>query len=170
MDVISGKLLSPLEPLQLNQEIEAHDFSPELPDQTDRRLSRPPRRQEIVDDQDPFPRTDRISMDGQGIRSVLKAVFHFEAVRWQLTRFADRDEPGAEPACQHASEDESSRLDAHDFINPAVLIARGEFIGETAKCRRVFEQRGDIVKEDAGLGEIRHFADESLIVDTDLRG
>lgn len=169
MNRISGQLLSPFKPFQLNQEIEGHDFSSKLPDQADRRFSRPPRRQEIIDDQDPLARPDRISMNCQSIRAILKTVLHLKAIRRQLPRLADRDKPGAEPTGQHAAKDKSSRLDAYDFINAAALIAHGEFVRKTAKRRRIFEQGSNVVEENAGLWEIRHFADEGLIIDGTLR-
>ena len=169
MNRITGKLLSPLEPFQFDQEIEAHDFSPELPDQTDRGFGRPPRRQEIIDDQDTLSRTDRIPVDCQGIRSVLKAVFYFETIGRQLPRLADRDEPGAKPAGQHAAENKSPGLDPHHLIDPVRLIAHGQLVRQLAEGHRIFQQGRNIVEENAGLWKIRHFADEGLIVDRELR-
>lgn len=47
------------------------------------------------------------------------------------------------------------------------LIPCGQLVRQIAEGRGIFQQRRNIVEENAGLGEIRHFADESLIVDTE---
>lgn len=169
MHRIAGEFFSSFKPLQLNQKIESHDFSSELADQTDCRLGRPSRGQEIVYDQDPLTRSDGIPMDRQGVRPIFKAVLHLEAIGRQFPRLANRHKPGAQPAGQHASEDKSSRLDTYDLVDTSPLIPLGKVVGQLAKSRCIFQQCRNVVKEDTGLGEIRHFADEGLIIDGGLR-
>lgn len=67
MDGIAGEFVSSLETFQLNQKIERHDFTAELADQTDCRLSRSTRGQQVIDDQHTLSRADRIPMDRQGV-------------------------------------------------------------------------------------------------------
>lgn len=169
MHIISGELVSSLETFQLNQEVERHDFAAELADQADRRFGRSTRGQEIIDDQHALSGADRIPVDRQGVRSVLEAVLHFEAIGRQLSRLSDRHESRPEPTGQHAAEDKTPGLDPHHLIDPVRLITRGQLVRQLAESRRIFQQGRNIVEENAGLGEIRHFADEGLIVDIDLR-
>jgi|APFre7841882590_1041340.scaffolds.fasta_scaffold09616_2 hypothetical protein len=170
MHIIPGELFSSVEPFQFNQKIEPHHFAAKLADQADRRLGRPSGRQKIVYDQHPLSRSDGIPMDGQGVRPILKAVLHFKTVSRQFPRFADRHEPGAKPTGEHSPENKTSGFDPHHFLDPTAVIPRGEFFDQAAECSPIFEQCGDIVEEDTGLGKIRHFTDKRLIVDTELRG
>ncbi len=169
MHIISGELVSSLETFQLNEKVERYDFAAELADQTDRRLGRSTRGQQIIDDQYALSRADRIPVDRQGVRSVLEAVLHLKAIGRQLPRLSDRDKSRPEPAGQHAAEDKPSGLDPYHLINPVRLIARGQLVRQLAESRGIFQQGGNVVEKNAGLGEIRHFANEGLIVDGGLR-
>ena len=45
-----------------------------------------------------------------------------------------------------------------------VDVVLGQRVDEAGKAKLVFEQRGDVVKQNAGFGEVGNFADELLEV------
>lgn len=169
MHIVPGELVSSLETFQLNEKVERHDFAAELADQTDRRLGRSTRGQQVINNQYALSRADGIPMDRQGVRSILEAVLHLEAIGRQLPRLSDRDKTRPEPTGQHAAEDKPPGLDSHHLIDPVRLITRGQLVRQLAEGLGIFQQGRNIVEENAGLGKIRHFADEGLIVDGKLR-
>ena len=62
------------------------------------------------------------------------------------------------------SEDEAPRLDADDLVNVLSCIVIGEGVDERGQSFGVAQQRGDVIEEDAGLGEVGDVADEGLEV------
>ncbi len=165
MDRVADQFLSTLKALKFNEKVESGDFASQLPNERHRRGRRASGGEQVIHDQHPFSHTNRIAMDGKGVRTVLEVIFDFKVVGGQLARFSDWNEPGIQPVCQYPAENEPARLDADDFGDPLSLIVGGQFIGNRRKGAGVFEQGGDIVEENAGFGEVGDFPNESAIVD-----
>lgn len=164
MDVIPGKFLPSVQTLEFNQKIKACDLSPQLANQLHRGRRRPAGCQQIIDDEDPLADRNRVPMDSQGTGSVFQVVFHFETISRELAWFPNRHKSGSEPGRQSPAENEPSRLDPDNLCNPLTSILDGEIVRDLLKRRRVLQQRGDVVEEDSGLGEIRYFPDEGFII------
>ena len=76
----------------------------------------------------------------------------------QLARLAHRDEPAAQVVGGRA-EDEPARLDPDDDVGNAPAYRRPMSSTHRAERLPVGEQRGEVLEEDAGLGEVRDVAD-----------
>src|SRR5206468_12260315 len=61
---------------------------------------------------------------------------------------------------QCRSEDKPASFDADDGIDLSLAVVLLEAVDRGAKSAGVLEQGGDVVEEDAGLGEVGDFADE----------
>ena len=165
MDGVADQFLSTLQALEFNEKVESGDFASQLTNERHRRSCGASGGQQVVHDQHPLSHTDRIAMDGKGVRPILKAIFDFKIVGGQLAGFPDRNESGIQPIRQYSAENEPARLDADDFGDPLPLIVGGQFIGDRRQGAGVLKERGDIVEENAGFGEVGNFPNESVIVD-----
>ncbi len=84
------------------------------------------------------------------------------AFRRQLLRLAHRHEAGAQSIRQSGSEDEAARFDADYRIDFRVLVVGLETVDDSAQPGRILQQRGDVVEENARLGEIGNFANKGF--------
>lgn len=100
MDGVADQFLSTLQALEFNEKVESGDFASQLTNERHRRGRCAPGGQQVIHDQHPFSHTDRVAMDGKGVRPILQAVFNFKTVAGQLAGFPDWDESGVQPICQ----------------------------------------------------------------------
>src|SRR5262249_718706 len=54
----------------------------------------------------------------------------------------------------------ATRLDGQHRVNLRVEVMLGEGVNQRGEADLVFEQRGDVVKKNAFLGEVGYFADQ----------
>ncbi len=165
MDGVADQFLSTLQALEFNEKVESGDFASQLPNERHRRGCGAPCGQQVIHDQHTFSHTDRIAMDGQGVRPILEVIFDFKIVGGQLAGFPDWDKSGIQPICQYSSENEPARFDADDFGDSMSLVIGGQFIGDRRQGVGVLEECGDIVEENAGFGEVGNFPNKRVIVD-----
>ena len=94
MDGVADEFVSTLKALEFHEKVEPDDLASQLSNERDRRGCRAPGGQQVVHDEHPFSHSNRIAMDGKGVRTVFEAVFDFKAVGWQLAGLTDWNEPG----------------------------------------------------------------------------
>ena len=169
MDGVADQFLSTLKAPEFHEKVEPGDLPSQLSHERHRCGSRAPCGQQVIHDQHPFPHSNRIAVDDKGVRSVLEAVFDFETVGGQFPWFPDWNEPGVQPVRQDPPENEPARFNADNFGNVLSLIVGGQFIDDRREGAGVFEQRGDVVEENTGLGEIGDFANEGVIIESGHR-
>src|SRR5690348_15298316 len=78
----------------------------------------------------------------------------------QLTGLAYRNEAGVQAVSDHGSEDESSRLDTDNPVDPASDIMISEGVDSASQPNRVLQQSRDVIEQNAGLREIRNFTNQ----------
>ena len=103
-------------------------------------------------------------MDLQRIGAVLQSVVVFRRCGGQFPGLANRDESCIEAVRQGRAKNEPARLHAeHEiYISPDVVLRKR--IYQRCKPDLIFEQRGDVVKQNALLREVRNFANQLLQV------
>jgi len=106
MDILPLELLPTLEEGQLDQEGDADDRPAELLHEPKGRRHRPPRREEVVHNQDALARRDGVLVDGQSVAAVLQLIFHLDRLGRELAKLADRNESGPQLVGQGAAEKE----------------------------------------------------------------
>ena len=94
--------------------------------------------------------------------AVLQVVADAGGWRGELLGLAHGDEAGVEAVGQRGAEDEAARLDAEDQVDLLADVVLRQRVDELREAGLVLQQRGDVVEEDAGLGEVGHGADELL--------
>src|SRR5262249_11305543 len=93
------------------------------------------------------------------VRSVLEIVSALYRLRRQLPRLAHGRESGAQPIGDHRSENEPAALDADDQLDSVVFERQHHAVDCRAETDRILEQRGDVVEENPGLGEVGNAPD-----------
>src|SRR6185503_644469 len=116
--------------------------------------------EEIVRDDDAMTIADRVAMDLQGVLTILKIVRNRCALSRQLAWLAHRHKPCPEVISERGRKDKSARFDSDYRINFLPFKLRRERVDRVAQSFRMLEQSGDVIKIDAGLGKVRHFADQ----------
>src|SRR6266853_1378024 len=59
-------------------------------------------------------------------------------------------------------EDKAAGLDANHGVDRLSLVIRTQAVDDSPQPLSVLQQRGDVVKQNARLGKIRHFADQTF--------
>ena len=116
------------------------------------------RGEHVVDNEDPLPARHRVLVNLEGVRAVLEVVGFLNRFRRQFAGFPDRNEPGPDLLRDSRSENEAAAFDADDRIDSLSNVRCRQQIDGRLEAKRIAQQRGDVVEEDAGLGEIRNAA------------
>src|SRR2546427_2281084 len=159
LDAIALEPLAPLQKRQLDEELAGHHHASQPLDQAQRCRHRAAGREQVVHDQDLLARADAILVDGEHVPAVLELVLLLDHRRGELALLAHGHEARAKLVREHPAEDEAARLDADHDIDGALRILRGKMFDDRRPRRRVLEQRGDVLEEDAFGGEILDVAD-----------
>ena len=125
-----------------------------------RRTRRPTRGQYVVDDDHARLFGERALVHLQLGDAVLRLHADAVALGRQLARLARRDEARVEARCQRAAEDEAARLDADDGVDVLADVPLRDRVEHDVKRTRIGEQRGDVLEQDPGGGEVGDVADE----------
>ena len=161
-DVVLGEAFAAAEEVEFDGEGEAGDFAAELFDELDGGFHGAAGGEQVVDEQDALAGLDGVEVDFERVGAVFEIVGDAGYRCGQLARLADGDEAGIEAVGERGAEDESAGFDAEDEVDLAFKIVGGERVDEHGEAGAVFEQRGDVVEEDARLGEVGHGAHERL--------
>ena len=108
MDSVIGKLITPLQGVELDDEGAGGDFSSQLFNQLAACLSGPAGGNEIVDEQDPVARVDGVGVHFQRGGSVFEIIGGTLHVIGELAGFAQRNEADAKLPGNQAAEDEAA--------------------------------------------------------------
>ena len=100
-------------------------YAAALLDQPDRRGHGAAGGEDVVDEQHPLPRLDRVLVQLEGGLAVLEGVRHGVGLPRQLARLPDRDEPASELQRDRRRQDEPARLHSDDLVDD-----------HGARCRR----------------------------------
>ena len=149
-----------VEERQLDHEAEAHDHAAGLLHHSRGGGGGAAGGEQVVHDEDAMAVADGVLVHLQGVGAVLQIVGDADAFGGQLLRLAHRHEAGAERVGERRGEDEAAGFDAEDDIDLRIAVVVLQAVDDAAKSVRVLEQRGDVVEENAGLGEVGHLADE----------
>jgi hypothetical protein len=161
-DVVFLEAISAFEEVEFYGEGEAGDFTAELLDELYGGLHGAAGGEEVVDEDDALAGLDGVHVDLQGVGAVLEVVGDAGDGGGELARLAHGDEAGVEAVGEGGSEDEAAGLNAEDEVDVFFDVIRGERIDEFGEAGLIFEKRGDVIEEDAGLGEVGYGADEGL--------
>src|SRR5579875_3701375 len=159
-DVVVRKLGAAFEEVELDGNGEAGDFAAQLLDELHSGLHRAAGGEEVVDDDDALAAFYGIGVNFQRVRAVFEVVLNFGRGGGELLRLAHGDEAGVQAVSQRRAEDEAAGLDAENEIDVFADVVLGEGVDELREAVLVLEQRGDVVEQDAGFGEVRDGADE----------
>src|SRR5262249_14600896 len=140
-----GKLLAAIEEVELHHESHARDFGAQGFRQLDAGVSRAASGQQVVDNDHPLPRLDRIFVNLQRVDAILQLVTPFHRLGREFVGLADRNEAGIQAVGQRRTEDEATGLDGQYDIDLGVEIVLGESVDERGKTYFVLEQRGDVI-------------------------
>src|SRR5712692_9468387 len=101
-------------------------------------------------------------MDFEGVRAVFEGVRDAGGFGGELLRLSNGDETRIEAIRKSGSKNEAARFDTRYDVNGVALIVVAEAINQRVKTLLVFQQGGQVVKENSRLRVIRHFADQLL--------
>src|SRR2546425_9281153 len=144
---------------KLDQERDADDMTAALLDESQGRCHRPAGREQIVDGQHTLAGPDGVFVHRQSVATVLELVFHLDRFPGQLAKLAHGDESRTELMRQCPGEDESTRLDADDDLDPLLLVALGQKVDDITEGRPVLEEGRDVLEKDALRRKILDVAD-----------
>jgi hypothetical protein len=161
-DVVVFEAVAAFEEVEFDGEGEAGDLAAQLLDELYRCFHGAAGGEEIVDEDDALAGLDGIHMDLEGVGTVLEVVGDSGHWGGKLARLAHRNEAGIEAVREGGAEDESARLDAQHEVDFLLDVVGGQSVNELGEAGLVFEQGGDVVEENAGLGEVGHGAHEGL--------
>ena len=157
-DVVFLEAVAAFEKVEFHGEGKAGDLSAELLDEFHGRFHGAAGGEEVVDEHDSLAGLDGVLVDFQRVGTVLQVVSHAGDGRRELAGLADRDEAGVEPVGESGAKDEAASLDAEDEVDLLFDVVSSESVNEFGEAGLVFEQRGDVVEEDARLGKIGYGA------------
>jgi len=159
-DVVLGEAVAAFEEVEFDGEGEAGDFSAELLDQLDGGFHGAAGGEQVVYEDDALAGCDGVEVNLKGIGTVLKVISDAGHGSGELARLAHGHKAGVEAVGQGGSEDEAAGLDAKDQVNVVRDIVRRQGVNELGEASLVLEQGGDVVEQDAGLGEVGYGADQ----------
>src|SRR5258707_11172333 len=122
--------------------------------------------QQVVHDDYFLAGLDSVFVDLQRVNAVFQLITPLGGFCRQLARLADGNETGVQTIGQGRAKDETASFNGQHGVYLGVQIVLGKGIDQRGKPHFVFQQGGDVVKENAFLGEVRHLADELLEVIT----
>ncbi len=159
MHAILGQLRATAERIELDDEGAARDLGAQLLDEQTARRRRAPGGDEIVDQQYPVVRGERVYVHFEPGRSILEIVIGSRHVIRKLAGFAQRDKSNAELPGNQAAEDKTARF--HSDHRREAFAEEGveELVHREPQSRRILDQRGDVFELDPGLGKVRDIAD-----------
>lgn len=161
-DVVFGELLASFEEVEFDGEGEARDLCSELFHELDGGLHGATGGEQVVYDDDALAGLDGVEVDFKRVGAVLEVVGDLCRGGRQLLRLADGNKACIEAVGHSWPEDEAAGLNAENEIDVFVDVVGGQSVDHLRKASLVLQERGDVVEEDAGFGEVGHGAYERL--------
>src|SRR5271157_1028710 len=168
--VVALQLVAPFKGVQFDHKSQAADIGAERLRHLSGGLRGAAGCQQVITDDDAFARLDRVLVHFQRVVAVFQFVLPLQDVGRQLLRLAHRNEARVQAVRKRRPEDESARLNAQHQVDVLVDVVLRKRVDEAGKAELVFEQRGDVVEENARFRKARNFADELLEVVTVVLG
>src|SRR6185437_784541 len=147
------------------QKIEPDNCAAKLTNEMDRRFCSSSGRQQVVDNQHMLSHFDRIAVYGKAVMSVLETILHLITISRKRSRLANRDKSGLKTRRENPAENKPTGLNPYNLSDSSILIPSRQLVGQTLYCGRILQERGDVIKQNAGLRKVRHLSNECLIVD-----
>jgi len=161
LDAKRFEVLATTEIRQVDDEAGGDDFRTDLAQQLDGANGSTAGRDQVVAEDHFFARLYRIDMDFHLVGTVFQRIGHANRAIGQLALLADRHETSRKLMCHRAAQNEAARFHAGDLVDAHSFVGFDQFIHRQTEGRRITEQRGDIAKDDAGLGIIWNGTDRS---------
>ena len=108
------------------------------------------------------PAVDRVAVHLEAVGAVFEVVGDADRSCRQLAELAHRHEAGADAVGDRRAEDEAAALDADDEVDALAAYGVGQRVDRQLEALGVPQQRGDVVEQDARLGEVRDVANLRL--------
>src|SRR6185295_18664744 len=103
--------------------------------------------------------TNGVAVNLQRVLSILEIIRDRRTLRRQLAWLAHGHESRAEVIRECGCKDEAACFNTNDRVDLLAFKLRRERIDRIAQSLGMLQQRGDVIKIDAGLGKVRHFTD-----------
>jgi len=161
-DVVILEAIATFEEIEFHGEREAGNFSAELLHEFYGCFHGAAGGEEVVDEDDALAGLNCVIVNLEGVGAIFEVVGDTGDGSGELARLAHGDESGVEAVGEGGAEDESAGLDAEDQVDLLFDVVRSEGVNELGEAGLVFQKRGDVVEEDAGLGEVRYGAHEGF--------
>src|SRR6185312_15264242 len=158
------KLLAAVEEVQLDHEAQTGDISAQRFGELHTGVGRAAGRKQVINHNNALARADSVLMDLERINAVFELVIPLDGVRRELAGLADGHESGVQAIGERGTKDEATGLDSQDQVDFRAEIVFGQSINQRREADVVFEKRGDVVEQNAFLGEVGNFADQLLQV------
>ena len=122
------------------------------------------RGEEVVAKQDGLAGLDGVLVEFELVGAVFELVGDGGSFSGKLFWFAHGNETGTQTIGQCGGENEAAGFDAGDDVHFGAVVLFAELVNERMEAGRVFEQGGEVVEQNARLGIIGDFADQSFQV------
>ena len=103
-------------------------------------------------------------MNLQAVLAILQVVGFHNGFGRELPRFSDRHEPGPQPTGHDRRKDEAPGLNSHHQVDGLAVIEIYQQVRHIVQGPILLEQGGDVVKQNAFLGEIGNVTDQRFEV------
>src|SRR5215472_1669967 len=160
--VVRLQLVAPVQEVQLYDKGQPGNVRTQRLRQLGGRRGRSSRGEQVVHDQHALAFLNCVFVDFKTVAAVLEVVFHFHRGRGKLSRLAHWYEAGIQPIRQRRTKDESTRFHPEDQVDLLANVVFRKKIDELRESGFIFQQRGDVVKENSLFREIRYFANQLL--------
>ena len=130
------------------------DFGADLVQQLHRGLGRPPRRNQIVDEEYSLAGLDRPHVDLDAITPVLEIEVPPDRLSGKFSRLANRDESETHLVGDSRAEDEATGFDSHDQVDAVIRVAVGDSIDGETEAFGVEKERRNVAELDSRLGVV----------------
>src|SRR5438270_5356539 len=98
-------------------------------------------------------------MNLEGIGTVFKSVVKLCGSSRKFARFANRNKSRIETIGHCRTKNKAARFHAQHQVYVFVEVMLRKCVDQRSEAEFVFEQRRDVIEENAGLGKIWHFTD-----------
>src|ERR1700737_5574469 len=116
--------------------------------------------QQVVDNEHALAFLDRVPVDLQRIGAIFQGIVKLGGGGRQLAGLAQGDEARIQTIGDCGAEYKASRFHAQHQVDTGSQVVFGQRHNQSGGAELVLEQSGDVVEQDALLGEIRNFADQ----------
>src|ERR1700682_408898 len=161
-DVEASQFFSAVEESELDGEGGAFDRAAELLDEFGGRGGGATGGEQVVANDHALAGLDGVFVDFERVRAVFQRIGDAGGFGGKLIWFSNRNETCVEPVRQSGSKNEAARFDPRYHVNGATDVVLAEAVNQHVKAKLVLQQRGQVVKENARLRVVRHFANQLL--------